>query len=34
MGPGMFDDVPKTLGCLALILVAIALGAGFMLGRL
>lgn len=34
MGPGMFDDVPKTLGCLALILVTIALGAGFLLGRL
>lgn len=34
MGPGMFDDVPKTLGCLALILVVVAVGLGFLLGRL
>lgn len=34
MGPGMFDDVPKVLGCFALLLIAVALGAGFLLGRL
>lgn len=34
MGPGMFDDAPKVLGCLALLLIAVAVGAGFLLGRL
>lgn len=34
MGPGMLDDAPKALGCLALILVAIAVAIGFVLGRL
>ncbi len=32
MGPGMFDDAPKVLGCFALLLIAVAVGAGFLLG--
>ena len=34
MGPGMFDDALKSLGCLAVLLIAVALGFGFILGRL
>lgn len=34
MGPGMFDDAPKVLGRLVLLLIAVAVGAGFLLGRL
>jgi len=33
MGPGMFDDALKVLGCLALVLIAIALAIGFAVGR-
>lgn len=34
MGPGMFDDAPKVLGCFALVLIAVALAIGFVVGRL
>lgn len=30
----MFDDAPKVLGCLALLLIIVAVCAGFLLGRL